>query len=1537
MKVKRALIYLCLAIIFSLSLFALSGCLPLKNANNPNNKDGYKLYFTTNSSLVTDDNDTIELEYKTFTKIEDYISLKYLKKGEETIITEYQSYCSSPLNETLAPGTHSVTIIYEDFEETFYICVTYPDSYFEVEQSYTYGEYELPSVSEENVTYTLYYSTHASFYGKKLWKDNKTIDTGEYFVWAEVSRRTDNATYNTSFRNITINPKIIQKPTVTNKTYTYTGETQTVEIENYDTSVAIYAGNFTATMPSTYSITVTPYKNYAWQDGTTNTITINWTIDKLKLEMPSVVGEYYYDNYKTISVSLTPYNHDLISVAGRTFAREEGTYSILVEIKNPLIYEFTDGTTEKSLTWQIKKRIQPAPTDTIQLKIKKASHLSILSDFLPKNYYLYNESTLPFTDNIDWIFQYDYTTSINAEKYYKSSSTDELYWVKKEVYQNGELSSTRFYQAGRFKDQVGTQEVYLTYNEDTENFAGYPLVATVNLEQKSTGSIELKVESVAFIEKSENNYSIIYNENTNKVSAVSDQTNYKIYYKNLSDNQINETGIINAGNYEIWAEIPETEDLYYVKTPSIFVEIEKATVSKINNLATTQIEYLSTLQDCVISGYGYSNTVGSIQGTFAFDNATTIPTVSDSNVTEFDFTFTPDDQNIEVYHGKTKIVINKGKLTYLTPTLNNHFKMKQGTWLSEIPVGTDGKATNKLGEEILGVWELTSSSGYLHDYAEFIFTPFDANYETATVKDNNSNNNISVFDKFTITTEPTLKVAYQVDGEYYTYIQGGKAQLRYKNTVEYLNLDFDDATFRVAEGTYNLVYYFCFAGEEYSCGTISKVTPISSMADFQSAITSTKQEIFLLNTNISLDENLVATAKKIIIIPSLYSLKLNSYTIDFTDTALESAIINHGEVVATNINETALANVNTIYNYGDMSLAKVSSPSQVTIKNFGNFEIKLLQNKISGKNFASLTILSTSGGPIVAVDNLSKSSSISITASEAFSLDGENYGAIVVNADVCTLYQFTLRNGSSIIAKQLELRGRFTLEEYSECKATVIKRDGGTAIAYIASVEKLVEVLAFDSDSTRLYIIGNADLTNADNVVNGDATLGENQVALKIYHEVIFENDATLNLGEKTLVLSHTRDNMINQYKVYGDGIICNGKIIYNDGTYGSPKTADDVIGVTYQDVEFENATNKEIIVTTALELKNALNKYNGRELNIKLTDSFTYDEDLLLQAPTTITIPKNITLTIGQYNYITLKYTEDGKYPKIIRDGTFNYSRKINIWQYEADYNANGFYADNSITAAYGDIYYYKIVDCEDFATLKTLAKSSTRIVIRVTKSFPMTESITLSANCKLWIPGRDASNNLITIEMRECCITCSYLDIDNYAAILGSTGTTTTGYLKYTQSADRIMAFPNKLVSDSVDISTLSSKIVAECNITATSSDAFDAAIRYSNISTNAHLTTYIYMRTFYTLSSSLTLRGDSKHVTQILLEGSYTFNLNGYTLALPYVNSSDFCKIYVRNGATLKNGFIKYNTDTPYELTAFVTVDSSSTTADLNYISF
>ncbi len=155
----------------------------------------------------------------------------------------------------------------------------------------------------------------------------------------------------------------ITKPTKTNKTYSYNEQNQTLELNDYDSSLmnitnnsSTNAGNFTA-------VVSLKNNNYMWSDSTTSDLNINWSIEKIAntLSVTAITnlkttggdlalvtasnaqGTVYY----SIGTALTSSNYSSAGSTSIPTARTAGTYTI---------YYYTPGNTnylEKSGNAQV--------------------------------------------------------------------------------------------------------------------------------------------------------------------------------------------------------------------------------------------------------------------------------------------------------------------------------------------------------------------------------------------------------------------------------------------------------------------------------------------------------------------------------------------------------------------------------------------------------------------------------------------------------------------------------------------------------------------------------------------------------------------------------------------------------------------------------------------------------------------------------------------------------------------------------------------------------------------------------------------------------------------------------------------------------------------------------------------------------------------------------------------------------------------------------------------------------------------------------
>jgi hypothetical protein len=95
--------------------------------------------------------------------------------------------------------------------------------------------------------------------------------------------------------NYTARTAIANLPTQSN-TLTYSGEAQSPEWSNYDSSQLTIGGTTSATDAGTYTATFTPTPSYCWSDGSTETKEVTWSIGNLG-SSPNLVGRYYFNLY----------------------------------------------------------------------------------------------------------------------------------------------------------------------------------------------------------------------------------------------------------------------------------------------------------------------------------------------------------------------------------------------------------------------------------------------------------------------------------------------------------------------------------------------------------------------------------------------------------------------------------------------------------------------------------------------------------------------------------------------------------------------------------------------------------------------------------------------------------------------------------------------------------------------------------------------------------------------------------------------------------------------------------------------------------------------------------------------------------------------------------------------------------------------------------------------------------------------------------------------------------------------------------------
>lgn len=158
---------------------------------------------------------------------------------------------------------------------------------------------------------------------------------------------------------------LVPIPTIAG-TYTYDGTEQTANIVNYNENFMTRTGIYKATNAGTYQVTFTlTHEDSAWADGSSDPITLSWTINKKALTKPTVSGTYTY-NGQTQTLALSGFDSNTMVKGGTYSAINAGNYTATINLANTNNYKWSNSEDGNpiNLPWTINKKILTPPTVT---------------------------------------------------------------------------------------------------------------------------------------------------------------------------------------------------------------------------------------------------------------------------------------------------------------------------------------------------------------------------------------------------------------------------------------------------------------------------------------------------------------------------------------------------------------------------------------------------------------------------------------------------------------------------------------------------------------------------------------------------------------------------------------------------------------------------------------------------------------------------------------------------------------------------------------------------------------------------------------------------------------------------------------------------------------------------------------------------------------------------------------------------------------------------------------------------------------------
>lgn len=147
----------------------------------------------------------------------------------------------------------------------------------------------------------------------------------------------------------------VPKPTISG-TFTFDNSAKSPTVTGYDAAAMTKTGTESATAAGSYSITYTPNSGYAWTDGTTAPVTLNWSIAKRLITIPSISNTSKTYNGTAQSPTIANVTSGYVTQSGTASATNAGSYSVTWALKYSASTTWTDNTTaNKTGSWSIGK------------------------------------------------------------------------------------------------------------------------------------------------------------------------------------------------------------------------------------------------------------------------------------------------------------------------------------------------------------------------------------------------------------------------------------------------------------------------------------------------------------------------------------------------------------------------------------------------------------------------------------------------------------------------------------------------------------------------------------------------------------------------------------------------------------------------------------------------------------------------------------------------------------------------------------------------------------------------------------------------------------------------------------------------------------------------------------------------------------------------------------------------------------------------------------------------------------------------------
>ncbi len=283
------------------------------------------------------------------------------------VLAENNKRTSAGVTEVTIRLKDDVNYCFDDGSSSFvYLWTINPKSVSEPYLRDANSEYdgEVKDIEVVNPTQKTYYTTSGA---------TSALNQGQYPITISLIDKVNYVWYSTNSADdivltYTVSSKQVVKPLIYNLPYVYDGREKSAV---FDTSSAYeVSGDLTYVNAGTYTITATLnnifegedllHKNYVWEDGTSDSVTLIYQVERIVVSVPNINTRFEYSG-KTHRLPLE--NNFYYKVSGSVAEINAGTYQAILTLSDDINFVWADGTIEdKVITYRILKKTVQIPS-----------------------------------------------------------------------------------------------------------------------------------------------------------------------------------------------------------------------------------------------------------------------------------------------------------------------------------------------------------------------------------------------------------------------------------------------------------------------------------------------------------------------------------------------------------------------------------------------------------------------------------------------------------------------------------------------------------------------------------------------------------------------------------------------------------------------------------------------------------------------------------------------------------------------------------------------------------------------------------------------------------------------------------------------------------------------------------------------------------------------------------------------------------------------------------------------------------------------